>query len=70
MFVQPGADALHTLAGIRAQRPTLRVTVLSVRADLPVRLMAFDAGATDCLAKPFSFDELVARLRTQIRQST
>jgi DNA-binding response OmpR family regulator len=45
----------------------LPVLILSARNDLPTKLRSFQLGANDYLSKPFSFDELVARVRVQLR---
>jgi DNA-binding response OmpR family regulator len=43
------------------------VIVLTVRTDLQDRLRCFEFGAADYVAKPFYFEELVARIRSRIR---
>jgi DNA-binding response OmpR family regulator len=43
--------------------------ILSARADLPTKLKGFELGARDYLQKPFSLDELLARIRVQLRDS-
>ena len=43
--------------------------IVSARSDLPTKLRGFDLGASDYLAKPFSLDELVARVRVQLRRA-
>jgi DNA-binding response OmpR family regulator len=63
----PGRDGLEVLAAIRAVKRTLPVIVLSARAQLNDRVEGLDAGATDYLVKPFSFAELAARVRAQLR---
>jgi DNA-binding response OmpR family regulator len=65
----PRVDGLHVLAELRRARADLPVLILSARSDLPTRLRGFDLGANDYLAKPFSFDELVARVRVHLRRS-
>lgn len=62
--------SLDALSVIHQARLTLPVIALSDRVDMPHRLTAFEAGASDVLVKPFSFDELGARLNAQIRRST
>ena len=47
--------------------PELPVVIVSARSDLPTKLRGFGLGASDYLAKPFALDELVARLRVQLR---
>lgn len=64
----PRLDGLRLLAEVRRSRPELPVLILSARADLPTKLRGFELGANDYLAKPFSFDELVARIRAQLRR--
>jgi DNA-binding response OmpR family regulator len=43
------------------------VVILSARSDLQTKLLGFEFGANDYLAKPFSFEELLARVRAQLR---
>jgi two-component system, OmpR family, copper resistance phosphate regulon response regulator CusR len=64
----PGLDGLSVLAALRAQRPELPVVILSARADLRTKLKGFALGADDYISKPFSFEELVARARVQLRR--
>ena len=42
--------------------------ILSARSDLPTKLRGFELGASDYVAKPFALDELIARVRAQLRQ--
>jgi DNA-binding response OmpR family regulator len=64
----PRLDGLRLLAELRRSRAGLPVLILSARSDLATRLRGFDLGANDYLAKPFSFDELVARVRVHLRR--
>jgi DNA-binding response OmpR family regulator len=43
------------------------VLVLSARSRVDTKVAAFDAGASDYLAKPFSVDELLARVRARLK---
>jgi len=43
---------------------------VTARAGVPARIEGLDAGADDYLAKPFSFDELTARIRALVRRGT
>jgi two-component system KDP operon response regulator KdpE len=45
------------------------ILVLSVRSHDPVKIEALDAGADDYVTKPFSIQELLARVRAQLRRS-
>jgi len=64
----PRLDGLRLLEEVHTQRPGLPVLILSARTDLPTKLRGFDLGAIDFVAKPFSFDELVARVRVHLRK--
>jgi DNA-binding response OmpR family regulator len=60
---------LDVLIALRRSKPDLPIIVLSARADVVDRIAAFDAGASDFLAKPFSHGELMARVRAQLRRA-
>ncbi len=64
----PRLDGLQLLDELHHSRPELPVLILSARNDLATKLRSFHLGANDYLSKPFSFDELVARVRVQLRQ--
>jgi len=64
----PGIDGLEVLRELRARKPDLPVLILSARSDLDTKLRGFELGANDYLAKPFSLDELLARVRVQLRR--
>lgn len=64
----PRLDGLRLLEELHAQRPSLPVLILSARTDLSTKLNGFELGAIDYISKPFSFDELVARVRVHLRR--
>jgi DNA-binding response OmpR family regulator len=64
----PRLDGLSVLQELEARQPQLPVVIVSARSDLGTKLRGFGLGARDYLTKPFSFDELVARIRVQLRQ--
>ena len=64
----PGLDGLNVLRDLHDARPQMPVLILSARFDLPTKLRGFQLGASDYLAKPFSLDELIARIRAQARR--
>jgi DNA-binding response OmpR family regulator len=66
----PQLDGLRLLDELHRGRPELPVLILSARTDLPTKLRSFQLGANDYLSKPFSFDELVARVRVQLRHGS
>ena len=63
----PKLGGLEVLRELQRQRPQLPVVIVSARSDLPTKLRGFDLGASDYVSKPFSFDELLARVRAQLR---
>lgn len=63
----PGKDGLDVLSAIRAQLPELPVIILTARAAIEQRVAGLDRGANDYVTKPFSFEELLARVRAQLR---
>ncbi len=65
----PGRDGLEVLEAIRARLPDLPVIVLTARAAIEQRVEGLDRGANDYVTKPFSFEELLARVRAQLRHA-
>lgn len=63
----PGQDGLAALAQIRQRGERLPVIVLTARDAVPDRVTGLDLGADDYLTKPFSFEELLARIRARLR---
>src|SRR5205085_11839279 len=63
----PRLDGLSVLRALDANQPDLPVVIVSARADLATKLNGFGLGARDYLTKPFSFDELLARVRVHLR---
>jgi two-component system, OmpR family, response regulator len=64
----PGMDGSEVCRRLRADEHWVPIVMLTARTQVPDRVAGLDAGADDYLAKPFSFDELVARLRALIRR--
>jgi two-component system KDP operon response regulator KdpE len=64
----PDSDVLDVIEQIRAWSP-LPIIVLSARVHESQRLAAFEHGADDYLTKPFSYAELLARLRAVMRRA-
>ncbi len=63
----PGRDGLDVLAAIRSRLPELPVIVLTARSAVEEKVRALDQGATDYITKPFSLEELLARVRAHLR---
>jgi two-component system, OmpR family, response regulator len=65
----PRVDGLSVLRELHRRRPQLPVVILSARSDLATKLRGFELGACDYMSKPFALDELIARIRAQLRHS-
>jgi DNA-binding response OmpR family regulator len=63
----PGKDGLTVLRELRREGTRVPVIVLTARSDPHDRVTGLEAGADDYLAKPFHFEELVARVRARLR---
>jgi two-component system, OmpR family, response regulator len=61
----PGRDGFSVLDAAGERCPDTPVLVLSARSKVDTKVAAFDAGASDYLSKPFSLDELLARVRAR-----
>jgi DNA-binding response OmpR family regulator len=66
-LVLPRADGWQVLSQLRRSRPGQPVLVLSCLSDVTAKVSCLDMGAQDYLTKPFSLDELLARVRVQLR---
>jgi two-component system, OmpR family, response regulator len=64
----PGREGVEVLRGIRAAKPDLPVIMLTALDEIHEKVGALDAGATDYVTKPFSVDELLARVRAHLRR--
>ena len=64
----PGIDGFQTCRRLREDDSRTPVLMLSARGGVADRVAGLEAGADDYLAKPFSFLELVARVRAQVRR--
>ena len=64
----PDGEGLNLIPWLRREQPGLPVIVLSALGSSDHRVIGLDQGADDYLAKPFSTDELLARLRAIMRR--
>ena len=64
----PGMTGFEVCRRIRESGNTVPVLLLTARDGINDRVFGLDSGADDYLTKPFSFDELAARLRALIRR--
>jgi DNA-binding response OmpR family regulator len=63
----PGRDGADLLADVRRARPQVPVIVLTARTEIETKVSLLDLGASDYVTKPFSFEELAARVRAHLR---
>jgi len=68
-IMMPKMDGLRVLRTLRSERIKTAVLMLTAKDSVPDIVRGLDLGADDYLTKPFSFDELVARLRAVQRRA-
>ncbi|MBP7693447.1 MAG: response regulator transcription factor, partial [Anaerolineales bacterium] len=66
-WMLPGLDGLEVCRRLRAGG-AMPILMLTAKDSVSDRVQGLDAGADDYLVKPFSFDELLARLRALLRR--
>lgn len=68
-IMMPKADGLEVLRFLRAAGKATPTLFLTAKDGIADRVKGLDSGANDYLVKPFSFDELLARLRAMTRNA-
>ncbi|HLG50395.1 MAG TPA: response regulator [Chloroflexota bacterium] len=63
----PDLDGIEVVRHLRDRGSIVRIIVLSARGQDRDKVLALDLGADDYLTKPFSMDELLARIRVALR---
>ncbi len=66
----PVMDGMTFLKRLRDEGRVTPVLILTAIGDVSVKVKGLDMGADDYLTKPFSFDELLARIRALLRRTT
>ncbi len=69
-WLLPGTDGVAICRRLRAQGRSLPILMLTARSKELDRIRGLDAGADDYVAKPFSLQELKARVRAQLRRAS
>ena len=63
----PDRDGFDVLSTIRGQGGTMPVIILTARSSVTDTVTGLESGADDYMAKPFRFEELLARVRLRLR---
>lgn len=66
----PDIDGFEVLEQIRGQGVGMPVIMLTARSSVADRVAGLEGGADDYVPKPFSFEELLARVRLRLREET
>lgn len=69
-IMMPKKDGLTLLRELRENGNTVPVLLLTAKDAVSDRVKGLDGGASDYLIKPFSFDELCARIRAMLRKTS
>ncbi|MEJ7876006.1 MAG: response regulator transcription factor [Solirubrobacterales bacterium] len=64
----PDMDGVHVLRMVRQRGVAMPVIILTAREDMSDKVAGLDAGASDYMTKPFSLEELLARVRARMRE--
>jgi DNA-binding response OmpR family regulator len=68
-LVMPGLDGHEVLRRILRRKPQQSILVLSALNDTASKVHSLEGGAEDYISKPFSLDELLARVRARLRSA-
>jgi DNA-binding response OmpR family regulator len=64
----PGMDGMEIASKLRHESVPARILILSAKDQLPDKIQGLNTGADDYMIKPFSFEELLARVRALLRR--
>jgi two-component system OmpR family response regulator len=67
--MMPDGDGFEVVHQLRAAGPDIPVIFLTARDEVPDRVNGFAAGADDYVTKPFSLDEVLARIRAVLKRT-
>ncbi|HVZ25744.1 MAG TPA: response regulator transcription factor, partial [Sediminibacterium sp.] len=65
----PGMNGLDLCRKIRSKNKSVPVLMLTTFGSVPDKVDGFNVGADDYMVKPFSFDELIVRIRALLRRT-
>lgn len=66
-WMLPGKDGIKVCREIRLHSPQVPIIMVTAKDDVDDKVLGLDSGADDYLSKPFARQELVARVRAQLR---
>jgi DNA-binding response OmpR family regulator len=66
----PGMDGITICHKLREEKNYTPIIMLTAKDTIDDKVMGLDTGADDYLVKPFSFEELLARIRSVVRRTT
>ncbi|QFR49917.1 response regulator transcription factor [Sulfurimonas lithotrophica] len=66
----PGSDGMDVCKSLRTKDVSTPIIMLTARSKLEDKIDGLDSGADDYLTKPFAFEELLARIRAQLRNKS
>lgn len=66
----PGLNGIDICRGLRQEKIFTPIIILTAKSSTEDKITGLDSGADDYIAKPFSFEELLSRIRSLIRRST
>ena len=67
--MMPGVNVIKVLETIRSEISGIPVMMLTAKAEIEERVAGLGAGADECLPKPFSTREFIARVRALVRRN-
>jgi DNA-binding response OmpR family regulator len=63
----PGKDGVEVMEELRGQGEQIPIIILTARDDVKDKVAGLEGGADDYITKPFSFEELLARIHLRLR---
>lgn len=67
-YILPEGSGLDLCRNLRAEGSSIPILVLSVKSSIPDKVLLLEQGADDYLTKPFSYEEIVARVHALLRR--
>lgn len=64
----PKKEGREVCREIREKKNGIKILILSAQSEIPIKVSLFDCGADDYVTKPFSFSELLARVKSLLRR--